>query len=141
MTSKHLVLLIFFVCFIAVPAAAQDVPKPPIPDTQVRAERPDIDAAILAAALTMRGGIVAEPSVTITPTARAALRSDTFTYAGFRRPRYTLMRLAASEKVPGQVEIGAILAFVDVMLRRTSTSILLTVAWADQGKRLSLIHI
>ncbi len=136
MKARHLILLVLFLCLIAVPATADELPQPPVPDTQVRLERPDIDAAILAAALTMRGINPGEPSVTITPAARDALQSETFNYDSFSRPRYTLMRLVESKKVPGKVEVGAALSFLDAMMRRTTISLLMSCEWADEGKRI-----
>jgi len=112
-------------------AGSTGVPDPPVPDTTVIAERPDLHALLLSAALELRGQPGDSNVVTFTPAARKGLRGDGFDYKGFGRPRYVLMRLVEVDS--GQVEVGAVLNFVDALLRRTSVSVLLSCSWSEDA--------
>jgi hypothetical protein len=120
-------------------AVAQD-PRDtqPVPGHQVLADRPDIAAAIYAAAAEMRGTDNTVPEITITPDARRALRTDGFDYAGFGPPRFTLMRFAENESNPAQTDIGVVMVFSDAILRRFSMSVLLTCSWNEAGDHITV---
>lgn len=85
-------------------AQSEAVPDPPVPDTTVIAERPDLHALLLAAALELRGQSGDSDVMTFAPEARKGLRADGFDYKGFGRPRYVLMRLVDVDA--GRVEVG-----------------------------------
>lgn len=137
---KHTLLTTFLIlALIGINYAnTADLPILPIVDTQVRAERADIDALILITAQELRGQTSGSSMVTFAPNARIALQSDGFDYAGFGRPRYLLTRLVESEMNFNQIEVGAIMIFTDALLRRTSVSVLLTCTWSDDGQHIAV---
>lgn len=137
---KHTLLTTFLIlASISISNAnTADLPIQPIVDTQVRVERADIDVLILATALELRGQTLGSSMVTFSPAARTALRADNFNYTGFGRPRYTLIRLVESKTNSDQIEVGAIMTFIDALLRRISVSVLLMCTWSDDGQHIAV---